>query len=232
MLRKRPASERGVARLDWLDSRHSFSFGHYYDPDHMGHGPLRVLNEDRVQPGRGFATHAHRDMEILTLVLDGALEHRDSLGNGSVIRPGDMQRMSAGTGVEHSEFNASTTEPVHFLQIWVVPEANGLLPGYEQRGFADVDRQGRWCLVASRVGREQSVQVNRDLDLYVARLRAGDTLPYRFQQGRLGWVQLARGDIEVNGEPLEAGDGLAIAGPLELEFSHANDAEILLFDMV
>ena len=170
----RKAAERGRASFGWLDSRHSFSFGHYHDPAFMGHGPLRVINEDRVQPGRGFDTHGHRDMEIISYVLDGALEHKDSIGTGSVIRPGDVQRMSAGTGVMHSEFNASKTAPVHFLQIWIVPAAKGIAPGYEQKHFSAAEKRGRLRLVGSRDGREGSVTIHQDASLYAALLDGND----------------------------------------------------------
>ena len=180
MLAIRHSQDRGLANFGWLDSRHTFSFGHYHDPNFMGFGPLRVINEDRVQPGRGFDTHGHRDMEIISYVLDGALEHKDSMGNGSVIRPGDVQRMSAGTGVRHSEFNASETEPVHFLQIWILPEKQGLEPGYEQRHFAADEKRGQLRLVGSRDGREGAVTIHQDSDLYATLLGEGDTVDHLF----------------------------------------------------
>ena len=228
----RPASERGTANFGWLNSRHTFSFGHYYDPEHMGFGPLRVINEDRVTPGQGFATHGHSDMEIISYVLDGALEHKDSLGTGSVIRPGDVQRMTAGTGVRHSEYNASDTEPVHFLQIWILPEKNGLAPSYEQTSFPADEKRGRLRLVGSRDGRDGSVTIHQDVDLYSTLLADGDEVRHALARGRKGWVQVARGSAELNGEPIAAGDGVAIEGPSDIVFKGTGDAEILLFDMV
>jgi quercetin 2,3-dioxygenase len=227
----RHAGERGTANLDWLNSKHTFSFGHYYDPRHMGFGPLRVINEDRVQPGRGFDTHGHRDMEIISYVLDGALEHKDSLGNGSIIRPGDVQRMTAGTGVRHSEFNPSPTEEVHFLQIWILPEREGLAPGYEQKTFDRAETRGRLRLVGARDGRDGAVTIHQDADLYAARLAADEATTHSLVEGRSGWVQVARGRVIVNGAALEAGDGLALAGPATIELRGVADAEVLLFDM-
>ncbi|MDJ0917699.1 MAG: pirin family protein [Woeseiaceae bacterium] len=227
----RLAEDRGLANFGWLNSRHTFSFGHYYDPQHMGFGPLRVINEDRVTPGQGFATHGHSDMEIISYVLDGALEHKDSLGTGSVIRPGDVQRMSAGTGVRHSEYNASDTDSVHFLQIWVLPEQNGLEPSYEQKSFADEDKQGRLLLVGSRDGREGSVTIHQDVDLYSSLLSDGDEVSHSLAAGRKGWLQVARGSVRLNGEQLYPGDGVAIEGPSDIAIEGSDDAEILLFDM-
>jgi redox-sensitive bicupin YhaK (pirin superfamily) len=231
MLAIRHSEDRGLANFGWLDSRHTFSFGHYHDPNFMGFGPLRVINEDRVQPGRGFDTHGHRDMEIISYVLDGALEHKDSMGNGSVIRPGDVQRMSAGTGVRHSEFNASRTEPVHFLQIWILPEKEGLEPGYEQQYFAPEDKRGRLRLVGSRDGREGSVTIHRDADLYATLLGEGDTVSHELAAGRKGWVQVAKGSALLNDEQLKPGDGAAIEGPATIRLTGSPEAEILLFDM-
>lgn len=231
MLAIRKAAERGRASFGWLDSRHSFSFGHYHDPAFMGHGPLRVINEDRVEPGRGFDTHGHRDMEIISYVLAGALEHKDSIGTGSVIRPGDVQRMSAGSGVMHSEFNASKTEPVHFLQIWVLPSANDIAPGYEQKHFSAAEKRGRLRLVGSRDGREGSVTIHQDVSLYAALLDGTDRVSYELREGRKGWVQLASGRLELNGVALDAGDGVALEGPEMLTFSRAACAELLLFDL-
>ena len=227
----RHASERGTANFGWLDSKHTFSFGHYYDPEHMGFGPLRVINEDRVTPGQGFATHGHSDMEIISYVLDGALEHKDSLGTGSVIRPGDVQRMTAGTGVRHSEYNASDTDPVHFLQIWILPEKNGLEPSYEQTSFPAEEKRGRLRLVGSRDGREGSVTIHQDVDLYSTLLGAGDEVRHTLAAGRKGWVQIARGSAELNGERLGPGDGVAVDGPSDIVLTGLSDAEILLFDM-
>ena len=231
MLAVRQAERRGQANFGWLDSRHTFSFGHYYDPEHMGFGPLRVINEDRVQPGQGFGTHGHRDMEIISYVLDGALEHKDSMGNGSIIRPGDLQRMTAGTGVRHSEFNASDRELVHFLQIWILPERDGLEPGYEQKNFPDAEKRGRLRLVGSRDGRDGSVTIHQDVDLYAALLAGGERVRYTLAAGRKGWLQLARGSASLNDRELDPGDGVAMEGPLEVSVAASSDAEILLFDM-
>ncbi len=231
MLAVRRAEERGLADLGWLNSRHTFSFGDYYDPRFMGFGSLRVINEDRVQPGKGFATHGHSDMEIISYVLDGALEHRDSIGNGSIIRPGDVQRMTAGTGVRHSEFNASRSDPVHFLQIWVLPERDGLEPGYEQKAFSEDDKRGRLRLLGSRNGRESSVTIHQDVDLYAALLRDGEHVAHQLANGRKGWVQVAQGSAMLNDQPLGAGDGVAIHGPATLTLSAAAHAEVLVFDM-
>ena len=227
----RKSDERGHANLGWLDSRHSFSFGHYHDPKHMGFGPLRVINDDRVAPGGGFATHPHSDMEIISYVLEGGLAHKDSLGTGSVIRPGDVQRMSAGTGIRHSEFNASKTEPVHFLQIWIIPERNGLAPGYEQKTFADAEKRGKLRLVGSRDGRDGSVTIHRDVDLYASLLSAGETVTHQLPAGRGAWVQVARGSLILNGERLAEGDGVAVSTPGALRLEGVDDAEALLFDM-
>lgn len=231
MIRLRPASERGKANFGWLDSRHSFSFGHYLDPAHMGFGALRVINEDRVAPGQGFGTHGHRDMEILSYVLDGALEHKDSMGNGSIIRPGELQRMTAGTGVRHSEYNASKTQPVHFLQIWILPEANGLTPGYEQAAFPLQEQRGRLHLIASRDGRDGSLTVHQDLNLHAGVFEPGDTLDFSPGAQRQLWLQLARGRIELAGQTLGAGDGAAIRGTQTLTVRAIEPAELLLFDM-
>ncbi len=227
----RRSDERGVANFGWLYSRHSFSFGHYYDHGHMGFGPLRVINEDRVRPGRGFDTHGHRDMEIISYVLDGALMHRDTLGNSSIIRPGDVQRMSAGTGVMHSEFNASGDEDVHFLQIWVQPERKGLKPGYEQRAFSREEKLNRLRLVGSRDGRDGSVVIHRDVDLYAAVLEEGQSVTHYLAEDRKVWVQVVQGQLELDGQPLHAGDGVAIEASEELTLTGTADAEILLFDM-
>ena len=228
----RKAGDRGRTEIDWLDSRHTFSFGDYHDPDMMGFRVMRVLNDDRVVPGAGFPTHAHRDMEIVTYVLDGALEHKDSLGTGSVIRAGDVQRMSAGTGIRHSEFNASKAEPVRFLQIWILPERAGLKPGYEQKTFPRRESHGVFKLVAAHDGREGALSLNQDTDLHVAVLDAGAEARHQLRPGRFAWVQVARGQVTVNGEALEEGDGAALA---EVEAvtvaSRAAGSEVLLFDM-
>jgi redox-sensitive bicupin YhaK (pirin superfamily) len=233
MLTIRRAEERGRADFGWLDSRHTFSFGHYHDPRHMGFGPLRVINDDRVAGGGGFPTHPHADMEIISYVLDGALAHKDSIGTGSEIRPGDVQRMSAGTGIRHSEFNASETEPVHFLQIWIIPERRGLAPSYEQKRFERADKLGRLKLVASRDGRDDSVTVHQDVDLYASLLTAGNTVSHEVAGGRSAWVQVASGTVQVNGVDLKAGDGLAFdaAGTLTLAGGGADEAEVLVFDL-
>ena len=227
----RKSDARGRADLGWLDSRHTFSFGHYHDPRHMGFGPLRVINDDRVAPGGGFPTHPHSDMEIITYVLDGALEHKDSLGTGSVIRPGDVQRMSAGTGIRHSEFNASTTEPVHLLQIWIIPEHQGLPASYEQKAFSDADKRGRLHLVGSRDGREGSVTIQQDVDLYATRLSKSAAVSHDLKASRGAWVQVARGSVSFNGEALQAGDGVAIEDAGTIRLQGVDDAEVLLFDM-
>ena len=231
MIARRPAEERGKANFGWLDSRHTFSFGHYHDDAHMGFGPLRVINEDRVTPGAGFDTHGHRDMEILSYVLEGELAHKDSIGTGSVIRPGEVQRMSAGTGIQHSEFNPSPKSPVHFLQIWILPKCDGLKPGYQQNAFP-LDEKGRLHLVASGDGRDGSLTINQDVDLYAGRLTAGDGVDARLRNGRLGWLQVARGAVTLNGVALATGDGAAIEKESDLAIRAESDAEILLFDMV
>lgn len=231
MITLRPASARGAANFGWLDSRHSFSFGNYHDPAHMGFGALRVINEDKVIPAQGFGTHGHRDMEIISYVLDGALEHKDSLGNGSVMRPGDVQRMSAGTGIRHSEFNASQQDPVHFLQIWIQPDAVGLAPGYEQIHVPTEAKQGQLRLVGSHDGRNGSVTIHQDVDLYAAVLAPGDTVTYAPQPNRQLWLQVARGALTLNDTPLTAGDGAALVAEAELTLTATSDAEVLLFDL-
>jgi quercetin 2,3-dioxygenase len=230
MITRRPAAERGHARFDWLDSRHSFSFGNYHDDRYMGFGPLRVINEDVVAPGTGFGTHGHRDMEIVTYVLEGALEHKDSIGTGEVIRPGEVQRMTAGTGIRHSEFNPSPDAPVHLLQIWLLPERNGLAPGYEQREFP-LGEKDRLYIVASRDGREGSLTIHQDVDLLAGRLSSGAVVERRLRPGRLGWLQVARGTATLNGLHLGAGDGAAIRDEPVLAITAEADAELLFFDM-
>jgi quercetin 2,3-dioxygenase len=227
----RPANERGHARHGWLDSFHSFSFADYHDPSHMGFGPLRVINEDRVQPGQGFGTHGHRDMEIISYVLEGGLAHRDSMGNGSVIRPGDVQRMSAGTGISHSEYNASERDPVHFLQIWIEPDVRGIAPSYEEKRFDDASKRGQWRLIASRDGREGSVQIHQDARVYVTRLEAGETISHELASGRRAYVHVIRGDARVNEQPLSTGDALKVESEREVRVDHAQAADILLFDL-
>jgi len=230
----RRAAERGRTVLDWLDSRHSFSFGHYYDPEHVSFGPLRVINEDRVAAGAGFGAHGHRDMEILTYVLSGGLAHRDSLGNGSVIRPGDVQRMSAGTGIRHSEYNASDTEPVHFLQIWIEPNARGIKPGYEEKHFPEAERRGRLRIIAARDGRGGALSLHQDADVYAALLDRNDRVTHHPAGTRQIWVQVARGGVDVNGVALEAGDGAGLVRPdlVEITGTTAQTAELLLFPSV
>ena len=231
MITLRPAAERGTTRIDWLDSRHSFSFAEYFDPEHMGFRALRVINDDRVAPGGGFPTHPHRDMEILTYVLDGALEHRDSLGTGSVIRPGEVQVMSAGTGIRHSEFNHSAAEPVHLLQIWMLPERKGLAPRYDQKAFDAASRRGRLKLVASRDAREGAVQIFQDIDLYAGNFDRGERATLTLRPGRHAWVQVARGTASVNGNVLREGDGAALSDVREVEIAGVDKGEVLLFDL-
>ena len=227
----RRKEERGTANFGWLDSRHTFSFGHYHDQRYMGFGPLRVINEDRVAPARGFDTHGHRDMEIISYVISGALRHEDSMGNGSTIRPGDVQRMSAGTGVRHSEYNASSQEEVHFLQIWIEPDAKGIEPGYEQKAFTETQRTNCLRLVGSRTGRKGSVTIHQDVDLYVGLLDAGTSLSHTFAPERRGWIQVIRGEATVDGAVLVAGDGIALSEPRRVQLQATSNAELLLFDM-
>jgi redox-sensitive bicupin YhaK (pirin superfamily) len=233
MLTIRAAQDRGNANFGWLDSRHTFSFGEYYNPNYMGFADLRVINEDKVAPGQGFSTHGHRDMEIISYVLEGALEHKDSLGTGSIIRPGDVQRMSAGTGILHSEYNASQTEPVHFLQIWVLPAQKGIEPGYEQKNFTAAEKRGNFRLLGSQAGQDGSITIHQNLDLYATLLAAGETASHRFAPGRVGWLQVARGTVQVEGQTLSAGDGAAISQTDLITFQGTEqEAEVLLFDMV
>ncbi len=231
MLIVRKSADRGHFNHGWLDTFHSFSFADYHDPNHMGFRHLRVINEDRVAPGQGFGTHPHRDMEILTYVLEGALEHKDSMGNGSIIRPGDVQRMTAGTGVTHSEFNPSEQEPVHLLQIWILPERRNLPPGYEQKTLSPEQWVGGLRLVASRDGRKESVTVHQNVALYAGRLAPGQKVTQPFADGRFAWVQVARGTVTANGEPLRAGDGAALAGEAALALEAGDPAEVLVFDL-
>jgi redox-sensitive bicupin YhaK (pirin superfamily) len=231
MITLRNAHERGHAQHGWLESYHTFSFADYYDPRHMGFQTLRVINEDRVQPGKGFGTHPHRDMEIISYVLEGALEHKDSLGTGSVIRPGEVQRMSAGTGVTHSEFNHSRSELVHFLQIWILPEQAGLPPSYEQRAFPAAEKQGKLRLVASRDGREGSVTIHQEVNLYVSVLAPGEVVTHLFTPGRHAWMQVARGSIMLNDTALSTGDGAAVSEETRLTVTAKDRAELLVFDL-
>jgi len=231
MIQVRPATARGRTEWGWLDSRHTFSFGEYYDPSHEGFRSLRVINDDRVEPGAGFGTHGHRDMEILSYVLEGALAHKDSSGGGGVIRPGEIQFMRAGTGVTHSEYNGSKTEPVHFLQIWVVPDTRGLKPAYGQRSFdRDQARRG-FVLLASRDGREGSLQVQQDMDLWMTLLEGKEPRRLALRAGRHAWVHVARGAAELNGTPLGEGDGAAAAGEDALTLVGRPEAEVLVFDL-
>ena len=229
MINIRKAGDRGHTKISWLDSYHTFSFGEYYDPAHMGFRALRVINDDRVAPGGGFATHGHRDMEIITYVLDGALEHKDSLGNGSVIRPGDAQRMSAGTGIAHSEFNHSKNAPVHFLQIWILPERSGLSPGYEQLSIPPA-KKNHLSLIASPDGRG-AVTVHQDVRVYASKLIAREEVVHTLAKGRHAWLHVARGALTLNDQPLGAGDGAAISNQTQLRFNAEHEAELLLFDL-
>ncbi len=231
MMTVRPAGERGHADHGWLDTRHTFSFSDYYDPAHMGFRLLRVLNDDRVAPGQGFGTHPHRDMEIVSYVLEGALEHRDSMGTGSVIVPGDVQRMSAGTGVRHSEFNASKSEPVHFLQIWLLPEHSGIEPGYEQKTFTGEEKRGRLRLVASPDGRDGSVTIHTNALVYAGLFHEGEKAELALKKGRHAWVHIARGKARVNGRDLEAGDGAALSEEPAVVVEGIDGAEVLVFDL-
>lgn len=223
---------RGSADHGWLKAKHTFSFAGYHNPKMMGFGSLRVINEDRIEGGKGFGTHPHRDMEIITYLVDGALEHKDSMGNGSVIRPGELQRMTAGTGVLHSEFNASATETAHLLQIWILPEENGLEPGYEQKLFTTDEKLNTLRLVGSRDGRDGSLTIHQDVALYASVLEAGNGVRHELGGGRRGFLQVIRGMLRVNGDTVAAGDGIAAAGETDLELTATDDTEFLLFDMV
>lgn len=231
MIKIRKAKDRGHFNFGWLDTYHTFSFGDYHDPSFMGFRSLRVINEDSVHAGRGFPTHSHRDMEIITYILEGALEHRDSMGNGSVIRPGDVQRMTAGTGVSHSEANASPEEPVHLLQIWIMPEQRGLKSSYEEKFFGDGMKQDSMRLIASADGRDGSVTVHQDVSVYAAVLDAGKEVKHQLAPNRHAWIQVARGAIVLNGENLDQGDGAAISAESALTIEAREPAEILLFDL-
>jgi hypothetical protein len=231
MISIRKAGDRGHFDHGWLDTHHTFSFGDYHDPRHMGFRSLRVINEDFVQPGMGFPTHGHRDMEIVTYVLDGALAHKDSLGTGSTITPGEVQRMSAGTGITHSEFNHSQDEVVHLLQIWILPERQGLRPGYEQKVFTEAERRGVLRLVASRDGGEGSVTVHQDAKLYATLLDQGTTVEHALAPGRHAWVQVARGTVALDDQPLAVGDGAAVSGATSIRLTGRSAAEVLVFDL-
>jgi quercetin 2,3-dioxygenase len=231
MLTLRKAEERGHANHGWLDTYHSFSFADYYDPEHMGYGPLRVINDDRVHPGRGFGTHPHRDMEIITYILDGELAHKDSMGNGSVIRRGDVQRMSAGTGVLHSEFNASATTPVHLLQIWIEPERRGIAPGYEQKHYTDAEKRGRLLPIVSGDGADGSVTIHQDARVYAGIVGSGEAVRHALAADRKAYVHVATGVATVNGQRLNAGDAVKVAGERQIDVSGDPEAEVLVFDL-
>ncbi|MGL5060589.1 MAG: pirin family protein [Microcoleus sp.] len=231
MIAIRKSSDRGHANHGWLDSYHTFSFANYYDPNHMNFRSLRVINEDVVSPSKGFGTHGHKDMEIITYVLEGALEHKDSLGTGAVIKPGEVQRMSAGTGITHSEFNHSQTEPVHFLQIWLLPDTNGLQPSYEQRDFPLTEKHDRLRLVAARDARDGALKIHQDVDLYAAILDKNSRVSHTLQPHRHAWLQVARGSVLLNGLALANGDGAAISDESEVAIEATENAEILLFDL-
>jgi len=231
MLNIRKAEDRGRSDMSWLESKHTFSFADYHDPIHMGHGKLRVINDDTVAPGGGFGTHPHRDMEIISYVIEGSLEHKDSMGNSSVIRPGDVQRMTAGTGVRHSEWNHSDQEPVKFLQIWILPDRRGHQPGYEQKHFMEEEKRGRFRLVASQDGRESSVSLNQEFDMYVALIDGDEMLSHLVGEGRNAWVHVVRGRVTVNGEALKGGDGFDVSNHAELSFTSGDKAEVIIFDM-
>jgi hypothetical protein len=232
MITPRPARARGHADHGWLSTYHTFSFADYYDPAFTGFRDLRVLNEDVVQPGRGFGTHPHRNMEIVTCVLDGALEHRDSTGHGSILRAGEVQRMTAGSGIMHSEFNPSDSERVHFLQIWLLPETLDLTPDYEQRAFPDEEKLGRLTLIASHTGRDGSLAIHQNVDLFVTVLRAGEEVGHVLGADRHAWVQVVRGEVMLNGKHLQAGDGAAVSRESRLVVRGVHPAECLLFDLV
>ena len=231
MIKLRKSQDRGQVKIDWLDSYHTFSFGNYYDPEYMGWRALRVINEDRVQPKGGFPTHGHQNMEIITYILQGSLEHKDSLGTGSIIQPGEVQRMSAGTGIRHSEFNPSSTDLVHLLQIWLLPDTQGLPPSYEQKSFQPLENSGKFQLIATGNPVEHEVKIHQDVNLYAAILKQGDRLSYAFSPERYGWIQVAKGEIILNQISLTAGDGAAIAQEPEITLTATTDAEILLFDL-
>jgi redox-sensitive bicupin YhaK (pirin superfamily) len=230
MMKVRKANERGHAEHGWLDSYHTFSFANYYDPQWMGFRSLRVINDDLVMPGMGFGKHPHRDMEIITYVLSGALEHKDSMGNGRVIRAGDLQYMAAGTGVQHSEFNPAKDEAVHFLQIWIQPDRQGVKPRYAEKSFSNAPA-GKLHLVTNKAGRDGSIAIHQDADLWLAKLEAGNRVSHTLGRGRQVWVHVAEGEVALNGKKLEGGDGAALTEPGELELTAAKPAQVLLFDL-
>jgi len=225
----RKSEERGRTRMDWLNSKHSFSFGHYYDSQHSGYGSLRVINEDIVSPGQGFDMHDHNNMEIISYVISGSLTHKDSLGNGSTIVPGDVQRMSAGRGIQHSEFNASDKEPVHFLQIWIIPERKGIIPSYQQKNFSSLRKPGQLLLVGSRTGRHDSITIHQDVDMYVLDLTAEQSFTYKSEKGRRLWAQIVDGSISINQQNLHQGDGASITDTGNIIFTAKQKAEIIIF---
>ncbi len=231
MIKVRKANERGLTRTGWLESHHSFSFGNYFDSNNMGFSDLRVINEDFVKEGTGFGTHSHRDMEIITYVLNGTIQHRDSTGGQGLIKPGEFQRMTAGTGVSHSEFNHSKVDPVHFLQIWILPEKEGLKPGYEQKAFPVEERTGKFALVASRDGRDGSLKIHQDAALYVGNIEAGAEISKAIGPARHVWLQVARGSVTIGGQELSAGDGASISEEAAISLKAIADAEVLLFDL-
>ena len=231
MITIRKSEERGHFDFGWLDTYHTFSFDQYFDPAHSHFRSLRVINEDRVAAGHGFPTHSHRDMEIITYILSGSLEHRDSMGNGSVIRPGDVQRMSAGTGVSHSEFNPSQSEACHLLQIWIMPKLRNLMPSYEQKFFAEDERRGKLCLIAADDGRDGAVTIHQDARVYASLPDAGQSITHQLDEGRSAWLQVARGSLSLNGQNLNHGDGAAISSENQLTISAAGTSEFLLFDL-
>jgi redox-sensitive bicupin YhaK (pirin superfamily) len=231
MIELRPGSERGHVNHGWLDSYHTFSFHSYYDPQHMHFRHLRVINEDRVAPGQGFPTHPHRDMEIITYVLEGAIEHKDSMGTGSVIRPGEIQHMSAGTGITHSEFNPSKKELLHLLQIWILPEVKGVRPSYDQKSTELAKHSGEFRLIASRDGGGSAVRINQDTNLYACLLKSGEGVRHSLPENRFAWLQVARGSVQLNGLDMQSGDGAGVSGETNLEVVSTADSEILLFDL-
>jgi len=231
MIIVRDRDSRGHTKISWLDSHHTFSFGSYHDPKNMGLGALRVINDDRVAPAGGFGQHGHRDMEIITYVLEGALEHRDSLGNGSIIVPGDVQRMSAGTGITHSEFNASKSESVHFLQLWIIPDEQGLAPSYEQKHFSIGERQGQLRLIGDRSGTEGAVTIHQDVRLYAGQFTQNESLTHKINDGRRAWLHVARGIMRLNGQELREGDGAAITDESQINLETDQQAEVLLFEL-
>jgi redox-sensitive bicupin YhaK (pirin superfamily) len=231
MIIVRDHEHRGHTKISWLDSHHTFSFGSFHDPKNMGFGALRVINDDRVAPAGGFGQHGHRDMEIITYVLEGALEHRDSLGNGSIIVPGDVQRMSAGTGITHSEFNASKSEPVHFLQLWIIPDSQGIAPSYEQKHFSLAEHQGRFRLIGDRLGTEGAVTIHQDVRLYASQFGQDESFTHEIVDGNRAWLHVARGSIRLNGQELREGDGAAITDEPQINLETDHQAEVLLFEL-